>query len=127
MVDVYTILALSTQRFRDRGCSDLVPSAVVSNVCDATTDLDEPDREIVAIRVAARHSELLGALLGEAVSQVTCHLNRAIDDARALYSPISEAQALQVIRRGSTGSAPSMASLLVSKVDSELGRENCWW
>lgn len=82
---------------------------------------------MVAIRVAARHPELLGALLGEAVSQATCHLNRVMDDARALYTPISEAQALQVIRRGLVESAPSMASLLVSNVDCVLGRENWWW
>lgn len=80
---------------------------------------------MVAIRVAARHSELFGAWLAEPVSQVTCHLNRVIDAARALYIPISARQVLQEIRKGFTGSVPSIASLLASKEVSELGRENC--
>jgi hypothetical protein len=127
MVDEYTTFALSTQRCRDWGVSDWDDFRSTSSVCDANTDLDEPERDIVAIRVAARHSELLGAWLGWVVSQVTCHLNRVMDDANALNIPISALHALQDIRRGFTGSVSSMASLTESKEASEAGWENCYW
>lgn len=53
-------------------------------LCGSMTDFDEPDLEIVAVRVAAKHSELVGRGLGVYVSQVTCHLNRETDDANTL-------------------------------------------
>ena len=58
-------------------------------MCGVMMDLDDPDLEIVAIRVAARHSGLLGLGSGVTVWQVICHLNKVTEDAAMLYRPIS--------------------------------------
>lgn len=52
-------------------------------------DLDDPDLEIVASRVAARHSELLGLGSVFLVWQVIFHLNSVTDNAAILYKPTS--------------------------------------
>lgn len=49
-----------------------------------TTDFAEPDLEMVAVRVAAKHCELLGAGQGETVLQKTRHLNRETEEASTL-------------------------------------------
>lgn len=52
-----------------------------------TTDLDEPDRDRVAVSDAARQSELLGGALPTAVRHDTCHLKRRTDEMATLKKP----------------------------------------
>lgn len=52
--------------------------------CEVMMDFEDPDLDIVATSVAARHSELLGLPFGNKVLHEICHLNRVTDDARTL-------------------------------------------
>ena len=73
-------------------------------------DLDDPDLEIVAMRVAARHSGLLGLGSGVLVWQVICHLNRVTDNAAMLYRPTSVAHFRQNTCRNLLFSSSSSAN-----------------
>ena len=79
--EAYTTFGFRTQRKRFVLVSS-VSAFSGPRMCGVMIDLEDPDREIVARRVAARHSELLGLGLGLMVWQVT-------DDARMLNRPTS--------------------------------------
>lgn len=118
-----TTLVLRTHRYRDWGQSTALPSEPWK-VLGSMTDLEDPDREMLAISVATRQSEPLGAWLGEMVSQLTCHLNKVTADASTLNRPISPAQLLQYMRRGLVRCDFPMACSLVSNATSAPAEEN---
>lgn len=76
-------LGFSTQRCNARRCC---PPTVLpfETLCGNIADFDEPDLEIVAVKVAARHCELVGQSVETWVAHVTCHLNRDTEEASAL-------------------------------------------
>lgn len=82
--EAYVRLGFSTQRRKAWNDSWLWVLSLSERLCGRTTDLAEPDLEMVAVRVAARHCELLGAGQGEVVVQRTCHLNKETEDASTL-------------------------------------------
>lgn len=69
-------------------------------------DLEDPDREMVEMRVAARHSGMLGAA-PEAGVQETCHLSRVTAEVRKLKKPSCPRQEEQKTFRLRRGAAVS--------------------
>ena len=112
-------MEFKTQRYSTR-----VDVLSFSDTCGATTDLAHPDREMVASKVEAKHSGPLGALLGDTVSHVTCHLKRVTDRASVLYRPTSALQLLQMTWRNFPENASPMARELVLHVSSDVEEEN---
>lgn len=92
-------------------------------ICGVIIDLDDPDLDMVAIKVAARHSELLGLELGARVWQVICHLNRVTDKARILKRPTSVLHFLQKTWRNFLGAVSSSANELRSNPASTVEEE----
>lgn len=82
-----------------------------------TTDLEEPERERVAMRVAARQSGLVGSAAAAAVGRDvlvwhdTCHFSRTTEEMATLKKPMWEAQAEQAMLsiRGGGGCVASGA------------------
>lgn len=77
-----------TLGFRTHRCNALTafPSMMwpFETLWGSITDFEEPDLEMVAVRVAAKHCELVGRGVGTCVSQMTCHLKRDTEDANTL-------------------------------------------
>jgi hypothetical protein len=85
-LEEYMILLLSTQMwmaFSELFSGGLSCAAPFRGVI---RDLEDPDRDIVEIRVAARHSGMAGAA-DEADLQDTCHLSKVTADVRKLKNP----------------------------------------
>lgn len=93
-LDEYTMLLLSTQRWRALFGS-VFPSAPEADPSKGVIrDLEDPDLAIVAMRVAARHSGILGAV-PEADLQETCHLSKVTAEVRKLKNPSCALQDVQ--------------------------------
>lgn len=82
--EAYVTFEFKTQRCRARGGGDDPPTSPACNFWGKTTDFAEPDRDIVAVRLAARHWVLVGAGDDDFVLQETFHLKRETEDERTL-------------------------------------------
>lgn len=112
-------LEFKTQRYSTR-----VDAFSFSDTSGAMTDLAHPDREMAASKVEAKHSGTLGALLGDTVSHVTCHLNRVTDRASVLYRPTSVLQLLQKTWRNFPENPSPMARELALHAVPNVEEEN---
>lgn len=81
------MLLLSTQTWMaDSPCPGLSLSPGAAPSTAVIKDFEEPDREIVEISVAARHSGMPGEA-EEMELQETCHLSRVTAELRKLKKP----------------------------------------
>ena len=114
-----------TLEFRIQRWRNGAEASWCSEACGVMTDFAQPDRDSVESKVDARHSGALGALVGEVVSHVTCHLNSVTPAARMLYNPTSPLHLPQKTCRNLPANAWSMASALAFSLAPDTDVENC--
>jgi hypothetical protein len=85
-LEEYTILLLRTQMWIASCMSPLAWLAWIVSGIGVIRDLEEPDRAMVEMRVAARHSGTLGTARDEDLQEI-CHLSNVTAEARKLKKP----------------------------------------